>query len=89
MLRFVPIATDKQFRGAWLPIAEAADLKWVPLFQAGVPIAKACLSEVILELTEMKSLAQCHEGFPLERLQSLMDELQGAISSPVSSTWIG
>ena len=55
----IPIATEDAFRKYWQPGCAALHLRWVPLFQTGLPLQQEDISSVIEELVLLKQWLSC------------------------------
>ncbi|AGP38702.1 hypothetical protein BE04_31845 [Sorangium cellulosum] len=76
--RLVPVAAQSTFKELWIPAAEALGLQWVPLFEAGFPLERSDLPDVIRELEALRAWcvsSESHRRGILERLDRLIDEL--------------
>jgi hypothetical protein len=51
----VPISNEGDFTTIWQHVAKVLDLVWVPQFQAGLPIRKEDIPEIIEELTKLEN----------------------------------
>ncbi len=73
--KYTPVATQSTFAEFWLPVTKMHELKWVPLFETGVPIELDDLSEVLIELNKMRETPNLDDNFPVDGLNLLIDEL--------------
>ncbi|WP_234023162.1 hypothetical protein [Sorangium cellulosum] len=80
----VPVAAQSTFREIWIPAAVTLGLQWVPMFEAGFPVDRSDLPDVIRELETLRdfclSSASLRESI-LARLERLIDELNKINSS--------
>jgi hypothetical protein len=51
---FVPVATEESFQKYWQPGCVALHLRWVPLFQTGLPLQHEDITPVLDELVLLK-----------------------------------
>lgn len=77
--RLVPIATQDVFKRHWLPACEALALRWVPMFETGIPLEPLDIPPVLTELRVLKRWAE-QEAPEIsdaigERLDGLIAEL--------------
>jgi hypothetical protein len=91
--REVPIATHDVFRRHWAPACEALELRWVPLFETGLPLEREDIADVLAELEAIKRWSEQHPetGAAIgERLDRLIAELRALQdSSDVHEIYIG
>ena len=57
--RTVPVATQDVFKRYWLPGSEALGLKWVPLFETGIPLGKDDIPECAARTSRPRQLDPC------------------------------
>ena len=50
----VPITTERTFEEYWQPASAALNLKWIPLFQIGLPIDAQDVPDIVDELLLLK-----------------------------------
>jgi len=83
--RYVPVATQDTFKRHWVPGCEALGLKWVPLFETGIPLEVVDLPVVLQELRVLESWTQQHApesgALIAERLARLISELSALVGS--------
>ena len=83
--RTVPVATQDVFKRYWLPGSEALGLKWVPLFETGIPLGKDDIPDVLQELRALHSWTrvQAPETGAMigARLERLITELSALVES--------
>ena len=72
----VPVATQALFRDVWMAGASALGLRWVPLFETGTPLTQTDLPLVIDELTALRIWAEASRQPIVDRLQTLIAELE-------------
>lgn len=76
--RLVPVATQATYEELWVPAAEALGLQWIPLFEAGFPLERSDLPDVIRDLEKLRAFclsSERHREMILERLDRLIEEL--------------
>ena len=83
----LPIATQRVFAKHWLPGAYELDLKWVPLFESGIPLAMDDLPAVMTELQALGIWTEQHVDHReiLPRIKALLDKLAELRSAKVAS----
>ncbi len=83
--RLVPIATEGTFQDYWQPISAVLGLKWLPLFQGGVPIPAEDIPCIIDELSTLRNyisrkfhpaLSQDMANLMEARIDTLIPELE-------------
>jgi hypothetical protein len=83
--RIVPVATQDVFKSYWVPASETLGLKWVPLFETGIPLAKEEVPDVLQELRALDDWIRRNapETAALigARLQRLIAELGALVES--------
>lgn len=90
----VPVAPFQTFREVWLPACEALGLKWVPMFETGIPIAIEDVPDVLAELRSLKAwLAQPGNRDAAsaigERVDNLIEGLEEASRNPNAHIFVG
>jgi hypothetical protein len=53
--RLIPIATERIFDEYWQPACKALGLKWIPLFQSGLPLPPEDIPDVLEELSRLET----------------------------------
>ena len=95
--RLVPIATERIFEEYWQPMCSALGLRWVPLFQSGLPLKSDDIPDVLDELLQLKAFLsnKPHPSIPedmanhvVSRIKMLMRELQQIQEDPKAEGWI-
>lgn len=83
----VPVATESFFEKVWLPLAEEANLIWLPLFQTGITIEQEDKEVILNELACLLVKAQASQLSleSIEKLQSRVYNLKGKIVELFSS----
>ena len=83
--RIVPVATQEVFKRYWLPGSESLGLKWVPLFETGIPLAKEEVPDVLRELRALDDWTRLHAPETAAvigaRLERLIAELSALVES--------
>jgi hypothetical protein len=94
--RVVPISTERVFEEYWQPAALELGLKWIPLFQSGLPLSAEDIPEVIEELTRLrlqlrakKSGKSPEDEYVAERLERLISELEAIAAKTDAEAYIG
>jgi hypothetical protein len=94
--RVVPISTERVFEDYWQPAAQKLGLKWVPLFQTGLPIESEDIPPVLDELGQLKAeFDRTRPGsadvsdYVRERLDRLIAELSELANNGRSEVYIG
>jgi hypothetical protein len=90
----VPVAPFQTFREVWLPACKALGLKWVPMFETGIPIDVDDVPDVRAELRSLKAwLAQPgnHDAASVmgERVDNLIEGLEEASRNPTAHIFVG
>jgi hypothetical protein len=89
----VPLATEDVFKRYWSPVCAALGLKWVPLFQTGLPVGMDDIGEVLSELLEIRRWLdeRPEQGASVirPRLDAVITELERVASSPDVEIYIG
>lgn len=79
--RVVPVATQDVFKRYWVPASEGLGLKWVPLFETGIPVGKDDVPDVLVELRALERWIQGNAPETVAvigaRLGGLIAELSG------------
>ena len=78
--RLVPIATEGTFQDYWQPTSASLGLKWVPLFQGGIPITAEDIPFIIDELGTLRNYvsSETHPSVPQDManlMEARIDEL--------------
>ena len=90
----IPLATEEAFRRYWVPGCDALGLRWVPLFQTGVPLQREDLAQV---LTELRALREWMGSSPSDegtaavcsRLDAAFLALERVAAVPEADIFIG
>ncbi len=53
-VRLIPVATEKVFEDYWRPACLTLGLKWIPLFQSGLPLTGEDVPYVLTELARLR-----------------------------------
>jgi hypothetical protein len=77
--RLVPISTEEAFEVYWLPAARLLGLRWLPLFQAGVPISKSDVPSILTELEALREFMtkQPHAQLPAAVAAHVVERIDG------------
>lgn len=78
---YLPLATEDEFRCAWLPVAEAQGLQWIALFASGALVSGNDVPEVLRELAQMQeAIASVALGPEIRaQMQARLDALRGLL----------
>ncbi|ATB29054.1 hypothetical protein [Melittangium boletus] len=89
--RYIPVAAQGVYHSVWLPMAEKLGLKWVPLFENGPLLDVKELATVMEELRKLRGALAGHpkNALLLERIDSVLDELDDIELDEVSEIFIG
>ena len=94
--RVVPISTERVFEDYWQPAARKLGLKWVPLFQTGLPLEQEDIPVVLEELEKLRTAFEKPSHVPadtdeyvLGRLNLLIEELKTTVASSDLDIYIG
>jgi hypothetical protein len=89
----VPVAAESAFLEHWAPGAAALDLRWVPLFPAGLWILEEDLPEIVRELRNLRQWAENTAPATLSviapRIDVLIRELEQLKVRPALEVFIG
>ena len=76
----VPVATERVFTEFWQPLCLKLSLQWVPNFQSGINIDSQDITNVIEELSILKTYTLNEDWdkrtLPLERIENLIEVLE-------------
>jgi len=82
----VPVAPMSTFREYWLPACKVLGLKWIPMFETGIPVRVEDVPDVLEELRALDAWLEQpgNEAAPIigERVKMLMDGLERASKNP-------
>lgn len=89
--RHIPISPQGLYHSMWLPTAERLGLKWVPMFEHWPSIEVKELPELIEELRKLRAVwgEDPKNAWLLERLDFILEELNGLNIDEVSELFIG
>jgi hypothetical protein len=79
--RVVPISTERVFEDYWQPAATKLGLKWVPLFQTGLPLTMDDLPVVLTELALLKGEFGHSESLPPDIAEYVTGRVENLISA--------
>jgi hypothetical protein len=77
----VPVATEKVFRQYWPRASEALGLKWVPLFETGIPLDTADVPDVLAELCALQTWTEQSSPDCAQRIGARLQELIRELSA--------
>ncbi|GAB1543817.1 hypothetical protein NUACC21_64930 [Scytonema sp. NUACC21] len=95
---FIPVSTEEIFEEYWQPACSKLGLKWIPLFQTGLPLEVEDISSVIQELKQLKqfflnpsefNIPENIKEYVIMRIQNLINELHKIQETPFVEAYIG
>lgn len=94
----IPVSTEQIFEEYWQPACSKLGLKWIPLFQTGLPLEVEDISSVIQELKQLKqfflnpsqfNIPESIKEYVTMRIQNLINELDKIQEKPFVEAYIG
>lgn len=95
--RLVPIATEDTFEQYWQTASSRLALKWVPIFQSGLPLRNDDIPLIVAELDRLRDywVESGQHDIPreiaeqlLSRVKNLLIELKGIQEDPDAEGYI-
>jgi hypothetical protein len=68
---YLPLATESEFHRLWLPLANAHNLQWIPLFASGISLTTQDIPAVIEEFVQIQEAIATAEIAPEAKTKML------------------
>ena len=88
---YIPLAPEGAYSSEWVPLAKQLGLGWLPLFQTGTSVSVEDLPTVMGEFQRLRDVLSENRSRPamVERLDFVLERLQGVDSQQVAGIFIG
>lgn len=89
--RMIAIATQEIFRTYWRQGGQVLGLRWVPMFETGIPVQEDDISDVVFEVKKLAEWARRSDvpDSVVERMNVLIAELLKVQGSPDVDVFVG
>ena len=87
----IPVATQEVFKTYWKQGAQVLGLRWVPLFETGIPVQEDDIADVVSELEKLANWARQSEvpDFVVTRIDVLIESLVEVRGSSGVDVFVG